>query len=200
LDSSPEDSITRPLSKFQLAVHGLQALQPTGEAGTNLNKTEDLLTGRSWLALLGFIVLSFGVASLGGYWTSLSQPEWYDQLAKPSWTPPSWLFGPVWTALYLAMAVAAWRVWRQGGWARQRRPLMLFLVQLFLNLIWSGLFFGLRSPALGMLEIVLLWLAILLTLLAFRRADHLASWLFVPYLLWVTFAAALNFAIWRLNG
>lgn len=158
------------------------------------------MTGRSWLALLGFIALSFGVASLGGYWTSLSQPEWYDQLAKPSWTPPSWLFGPVWSALYLAMAVAAWRVWRQGGWARQRRPLTLFLVQLFLNLIWSGLFFGLRSPALGMIEIVLLWLAILLTLLAFRRADHLASWLFVPYLLWVTFAAALNFAVWRLNG
>src|SRR5262245_455867 len=119
------------------------------------------MTGRSWLALLGFVALCFGVAGLGGYWTSLSQPEWYDQLAKPSWTPPSWLFGPVWSALYLAMAVAAWRVWRQGGWAKQRRSLALFLIQLFLNLIWSGLFFGLRSPALGMLEIVFLWLAIL---------------------------------------
>lgn len=158
------------------------------------------MNGGSLLALLGFVALCFAVAGLGGYWTSLSQPEWYDQLAKPSWTPPSWLFGPVWTALYLAMAVAAWRVWRRGGWAEQRRPLTIFLVHLFLNLIWSGLFFGLRSPALGMLEIVFLWAAILITLRAFWRVDRLAGALFVPYLLWVTFAAALNFAVWRMNG
>lgn len=158
------------------------------------------MKGRTWLALLGFIVLCFTAAGIGGYWTSLSQPGWYDELAKPSWTPPSWLFGPVWTTLYLAMAVAAWLVWRHGGWAGQRRPLTLFLVQLALNTAWSGLFFGLRSPGLGMLEIVILWLAILLTLRAFFRVDRVAGWLFVPYLLWVTFAAALNFAVWRLNA
>lgn len=157
------------------------------------------MKGRTWLALLGFIVLCFAAAGIGGYWTSLSQPGWYDRIAKPSWTPPSWLFGPVWTALYLAMAVAAWLVWRHGGWAEQRRPLTLFLVQLALNTAWSGLFFGLRSPGLAMAEIVLLWFAILLTLRAFLRVDRVAGWLFVPYLLWVTFAAALNFAVWRLN-
>lgn len=155
---------------------------------------------RPLLALLGFVALCFAVAGLGGYWTSLSQPEWYGQLEKPSWTPPSWLFGPVWTALYLAMAIAAWRVWRKGGWAEQRRPLTLFLVQLFLNLLWSGLFFGLRSPLLAMVEIDFLWFAILLTLIAFWRVDRLAGALFVPYLLWVTFAGVLNFAVWRLNG
>lgn len=160
------------------------------------------MSKRDLLALVGFIVLCFAAAGLGGLWTApaTSAGGWYSQIAKPAWTPPSWLFGPVWTALYLMMAIAAWLVWRQGGWAAQGRPLTLFLVQLALNALWSGLFFGLRSPGLGMIEIVFLWLAILLTLLAFLRVTPVAGWMMVPYLLWVTFASALNFAVWRLNG
>jgi benzodiazapine receptor len=155
---------------------------------------------RSVLALAGFVALAFAASALGGFWTFQAIPTWYQEIAKPSWTPPSWLFGPVWTALYAAMGVAAWLVWRRGGWNAQRGALTLFLVQLALNAAWSGLFFGLRNPGLGMAEIVVLWIAILLTLLAFRRASATAAWLFVPYLGWVTFAAALNFSIWRLNA
>jgi tryptophan-rich sensory protein len=102
--------------------------------------------------------------------------------------------------LYLAMGVAAWLVWKRGGWSARGGALTLFLVQLALNAAWSGLFFGLRNPALGLAGIAVLWLAILLTLLAFRRVSVAAAWLFVPYLAWVTFAAALNFSIWRLNS
>lgn len=157
---------------------------------------------RELLALLGFVVLCFAAAGFGALFTTpqTAPGGWYSQIQKPSWTPPSWLFGPVWTALYLMMAVAAWWVWRQGGWAAQRGALSLFLVQLVLNAAWSWLFFGLRSPSLGMGGIVLLWVAILLTILAFFRVSPLAGWLMVPYLLWVSYASALNFTIWRLNG
>lgn len=160
------------------------------------------MSKRDWLGLAAFVVLCFAAAGIGGYWTAPATAPggWYYQIEKPSWTPPSWLFGPVWTALYLAMAVAGWLVWRQGGWAARRGALTLFLVQLVLNAIWSGLFFGLRSPGLAMAEIVFLWMAILLTLLAFFRVSRLAGWLMVPYLLWVSFASMLNFAVWRLNS
>jgi tryptophan-rich sensory protein len=160
------------------------------------------MSKRDLLGLLGFIVLCFAAAGLGGYWTasSVSEGGWYYQIAKPSWTPPSWLFGPVWTVLYLAMAVAGWLVWRRGGWAAHRGALTLFLVQLTLNAIWSGLFFGLHSPGLAMIEILLLWIAILLTARAFFRVSPLAGWLLVPYLLWVSFASVLNFAVWQLNS
>ena len=113
---------------------------------------------REWLALLGFVVLSFAAAGIGGLFTApaVRAGGWYYQIQKPSWTPPSWLFGPVWTALYLMMAVAAWLVWRQGGWAAQGGALGLFLVQLALNAAWSWLFFGLHSPASGLACIALL--------------------------------------------
>ena len=105
----------------------------------------------------------------------------------------------MWTLLYFMMAFAAWLVWREGGWRVQRGPLALYLVQLALNALWTPLFFGLRNPGLALAEIVLLGAAIVLTGRAFRPVSHLASWLLVPYLVWVVFAAALNFAIWRLN-
>lgn len=160
------------------------------------------MTKRELLALLGFVVLSFAAAGIGGLFTApaVKQGGWYYQIQKPSWTPPSWLFGPVWTALYLMMAVAAWLVWKQGGWAAQGGALGLFLVQLVLNAAWSWLFFGLHSPSAGLVGIALLWIAILLTILAFFRVSPAAGWLMVPYLLWVSFASALNFTIWRLNG
>ena len=120
-------------------------------------------------------------------------------LKKPSWNPPGWIFGPVWTALYTIMAVAAWLVRRQGGWGKQRKPVLIFLVQLALNALWTPLFFGLHPPGVVFTEIVLLWLAIAATLAAFRRVSLIGAGLLVPYLAWVSFAAVLEFTLWRLN-
>lgn len=153
-------------------------------------------SGRKALGLAGWLLLCFAAAAFG----SLFMPgEWYAQLNKPTWNPPNWIFGPVWTALYTMMAIAAWLVWRRGGFAAQRLPLGLFLSQLFLNALWSPLFFGLHNPALALAEIVFLWLAILGTLLAFWKVHRGAGLLLVPYLAWVTFAAMLNFTLWQLN-
>jgi tryptophan-rich sensory protein len=149
--------------------------------------------------LIVFLVLCFAAAGLGGYWTSLGLGQWYAGLRKPSWTPPEQVFGPVWTALYAAMAIAAWLAWRQADRPRARLPLFLFGLQLSLNACWPGLFFALRDPGGALAEIVLLWAAILATMVAFARLSRAAVAFMVPYLLWVTFAAALNFAIWRAN-
>lgn len=151
---------------------------------------------RLGLALGGWLLLCFGAAALGG----LFMPgEWYASLKKPWWNPPGWIFGPVWTALYTMMAVAAWLVWKRGGFPARRRPLGLFLAQLALNAAWTPLFFGLHRPGLAFAEIVLLWMAIAATLLAFRPVSRVAAWLLAPYLAWVSFAAVLNFTLWRLN-
>ena len=152
---------------------------------------------RPALALVGWLLVCFAAAVMGG----LFMPgEWYASLKKPSWNPPAWVFGPVWTALYTMMAVAAWLVWRRGGFAAQRRLLTLFLVQLALNAAWTPLFFGLKQPGWAFTEIVLLWLAIGATLFAFRPVSRVAAWLLAPYLAWVSFAATLNFTLWRLNA
>lgn len=152
-----------------------------------------------WVVLSGFIALCFVAAAVGSVLTGTSVDTWYRQLDKPDWNPPNWVFGPVWTALYLAMALAAWLVWRKKGFGGASVALGVFFLQLVLNVAWSGLFFGLRSAALGFFGVVLLWLAILGTLIAFGRINKLAGALFVPYALWVTYAGALNFAIWRMN-
>ena len=154
-------------------------------------------TLRSALALVGWLALSFSAAAVGG---CFMPGEWYAQLRKPAWNPPNWIFGPVWTALYAVMAVVAWLVWKRGGLARQRRALSLFLFQLLFNALWSPLFFGLKNPALAFVDIVLLWLALLATVLAFWKARPVAGVLLIPYLAWVTFASALNFSLWRLNA
>lgn len=153
-------------------------------------------SGRPLLGLLGWGLLCFAAASVGGIF---GPGEWYASLRKPAWNPPGWVFGPVWFALYSMMAVAAWRVWREGGWRRQGGPLGWFLVQLALNAAWSPLFFGLRRPGVAFLEIVLLWVAIAVTLVRFRPVSRAAALLLAPYLAWVSFAAVLNFALWRLN-
>jgi benzodiazapine receptor len=127
--------------------------------------------------------------------------DWYASLAKPAWTPPTWVFGPAWTILYAMMAVAAWRLWRRLG-ARpheSRRALVLFAVQLALNLSWTPVFFGMQRPDLALVVILVLWLAIAATIVAAWKACKTAAALLVPYLAWVTFATALNAAIWRLN-
>jgi translocator protein len=152
------------------------------------------------LGLVCFLVVVFAAAALGSVATSSSVRDWYVALEKPSWNPPAWLFGPVWTTLYVMMAVAAWSVWRERGWRGARGALALFGVQLGLNSLWSVLFFGLRAPGLALVEILLMWGAILATLVAFWRVRPLAGALLVPYLAWVSFAAVLNAVLWRLNA
>ncbi len=154
----------------------------------------------SALVLILFLALAYGAAALGAWSSFDGVSTWYPTLVRPSWNPPSWVFGPVWTFLYTAMAVAAWLVWRRGGWAAQRGPLTLYFVQLTLNAAWSWLFFGLRRPGLAFAEIVVLWLAIAATIYLFQRVSTLAAGLLVPYILWVSFAAVLNFTLWRLNA
>jgi translocator protein len=149
-----------------------------------------------WVGLAGWIVASFAAAVVGGFFTP---GEWYAQLNKPAWNPPAWIFGPVWTALYLGMAVAAWLVWKRGGFAGAPVALGLFLAQLLFNGAWSWLFFGLHRPGLALAEILVLWALILATLVAFWTVHRAAGLLFVPYLAWVSFASFLNFTLWRLN-
>jgi tryptophan-rich sensory protein len=152
--------------------------------------------GHQAIALIGWLVLCFAAATSAVF---VSVDGWYAALNKPSWNPPSWLFGPVWTLLYIMMAIAAWLVWRKGGWTLQRWPLGLFVIQWLLNAIWTPLFFGMHLIGLALVDIVLLWIAIVATLAAFWRVSKPAAWLLVPYLAWVSFATALNFAIWQLN-
>ena len=153
-----------------------------------------------WLGLIVLLVVCFAAAGIGGAVTTPKIATWYAALAKPSWNPPNWIFGPVWSVLYLCMAIAAWLVWRQGGVAGAATPLVLFAVQLVLNLAWSWLFFGFQNPGLAFVDIVLLWAAIAATMVAFWFRSAIAGILFVPYLAWVSFAAVLNFVVWRLNA
>lgn len=154
---------------------------------------------RSILALAGFLAACFAVAAMGSWFTSMGMPDWYTSLEKPSWQPPSWVFGPVWSTLYALMGVAAWLVWKKAGFSGATAALTLFFVQLGLNLAWSGLFFALQAPVLALGGLVLLWAAILATAVLFLRHSTWAALLMVPYLLWVTFAGALNTAIVFLN-
>ncbi|MBN2468618.1 MAG: tryptophan-rich sensory protein [Deltaproteobacteria bacterium] len=152
---------------------------------------------RSGLGLVGSIAVCFGVAAVGGYFTP---GEWYQQLQKPLWTPPPAVFGPVWTLLYFLMGVSAWLVWRRKGLREGTLPLASFAFQLFLNGLWSFIFFGLHRIGLAGIEIILLWSAIAVTLFLFWRESKIAGILLIPYLVWVLFAGVLNFAIWRLNA
>jgi len=148
------------------------------------------------IGLIVFLLICYAAAGIGAIFTTPAvQGNWYAELYRPPWTPPNWVFGPVWTLLYTMMAIAAWLVWRKRGVRGASIPLLLFGVQLALNVLWSVIFFGLRLPVLAAGEIVLLWLAILATLIAFWRVTPIAGWLMLPYLLWVTYASTLNFAI-----
>ncbi|MBN1807701.1 MAG: tryptophan-rich sensory protein [Planctomycetes bacterium] len=140
------------------------------------------------------------VALAGSIVTARAVPGWYAEIEKPAWNPPDRLFGPVWTVLYGMMAVAAWKVYLEGGFEGSRRALTAYAVQLVLNGAWTMIFFGWKMPGAAFGEIVVLWCCIAWTLWEFRRESRLAGWLMAPYLGWVTFASALNFAIWRLNA
>lgn len=153
------------------------------------------LPSRNWLALAGFVVVC-QLAGIVGALATNADSAWFNQLAKPAWNPPAGVFAPVWTTLYALMGIAAWRVWRTG---RGARALPLFFMQLTLNAAWSFLFFGAHAVIAAFIEIVVLWLAIVLTTLAFARVDRTAAWLMLPYLAWVSFAAVLNGAIAVMN-
>lgn len=157
------------------------------------------MLSRRWPALLGFLVLTFAAAGIGGVATNSSVGSWYPTLVKPTWNPPGWVFGPVWSALYLMMAVAAWRVSLRTEQPGRRSALTWFFVQLGLNALWSCLFFGLRNPGLAFAEIFVLWTALVVVLIKFARIDRLAAILWVPYLAWVSFASVLNGTVWWLN-
>ena len=160
---------------------------------------------RDWLALAGWIALALAAGAIGGV-ASLNARDFYATLDRPAWAPPGWLFGPVWTALYVLMGVAAWLVWRArpagvgAETTTRRRGLALFLIQLALNALWTWIFFAWRSGAWAVAEIVVLWLAIAGTAALFVRTNAAAAWLLAPYLAWVTYAAALTLALWRANG
>ena len=160
------------------------------------------LSGRPLLSqtavFAGFLAICVAAGALGGLATSAKIPTWYASINKPSWNPPSWVFAPVWTTLYILMGIAGWLVWRQSR-SLQSRALFWFWIQLALNTVWSFVFFGLERPGLAFAEIVVLWLAIVATVVAFRQWSGTAALLLVPYLGWVSFAAFLNFTIWRLN-
>jgi tryptophan-rich sensory protein len=150
-------------------------------------------------ALAVFVLAAFAAGAIGSTATVENVRVWYPTLAKPAWTPPGWLFGPVWSCLYVAMAVAAWRVWRLAIPGAARAVVGLYGAQLVLNALWSILFFRLRSPGLALVEIVVLWTLLVVLLVRFGRADRIAGWLWAPYVAWVSFASVLNGAIWHLN-
>lgn len=153
-----------------------------------------------WIGLAVFIGICLGAASLGASVTTPEIDGWYMMIEKPAWNPPDWIFGPVWTSLYLMMAVAAWLVWKPNGFKAAATGLSLFAVQLGLNVAWSWIFFRLHAPGWAFVEIVILWSAILATTVAFFQKSKIAGGLMVPYLAWVSFASVLNFTIWRLNA
>jgi tryptophan-rich sensory protein len=159
------------------------------------------MTGnRQWGMLVLFVAACLAVGMLGGWITAGSVGTWYPTLNKPSWTPPPWIFAPVWTLLYLMMGVAGWLVWRRGTSHPLVKPaLLLFSGQLLLNLAWSLFFFGARSPGLALIDIAGLWLLLAATTGVFMMVSRAAGLLLLPYLAWVSFALALNLAVWRLN-
>lgn len=153
---------------------------------------------RQVYGLVGWAIVTFATAAIGAA-ASVDAAAFYGTLARPTWAPPSWLFGPVWSVLYALMAIAAWMVWRLHGFQGGRRALVLFIVQLAFNALWSWLFFQWHQGALAFAEVVLLWSLIVATVLSFWKLSRVAAALMIPYLAWVTFASALTFAVWRLN-
>lgn len=171
-------------------------------AGKSASPTSDqpLSANAQFIGLATFLFICFVSAAVGAAATNTSVNDWYSALKKPAWNPPNWLFGPVWTSLYIGMAIAAWLIWRKRGIAGSSLPLLLFACQLMLNATWSILFFGLRNPGAAFVEIILLWCSILATMVAFARSSNWAACLLAPYFLWVSFATALNWTLWRMNA
>jgi len=149
--------------------------------------------------VLGFMTFIVACAAAAAPGMKFRPGVWYAALRKPAWTPPDWVFPVVWTVLYFMIAIAGWLVWTGAGGQDAALPLVVFGLQLVFNALWSALFFGLRLPGYAFADLLLLWLTILATILLFLPLHPVAAWMLLPYLLWVAFAGALNFAIWRLN-
>ena len=154
---------------------------------------------RDAVGLIGFLLPCLAISGLGGAITATSVGTWYQGLHKPAFNPPDWVFAPVWTTLFVLMAIAAWRVWRRRGVIAVRGALSMFGVQLVLNLGWSVVFFGLRQIGIALVEVMILLIAVSVTAALFWRIERLAGLLMVPYALWVGYATALNAALWLLN-
>lgn len=154
---------------------------------------------RPWLGLVGWLLSSLAAGAVGALATAEAR-DFYAGLVRPPWAPPGWLFGPVWTTLYVMMGVAAWLVWRQAGWSEAAVALSLFVAQLAFNALWSWIFFAWRSGALAFAEILLLAALIVATMLAFARVRTAAAVLLLPYLAWVGYATALTWTLWRANA
>ena len=163
-----------------------------------VNSAAPISRARQLVGLAGWLLLAFAAAAVGAI-ASTGARAFYAELVRPSWAPPGWVFGPVWSALYALMGVSAWLVWRTRAGAGARTALFLFVIQLVANALWSWLFFVWHQGALAFADVLLLWLLILATIVAFRRFSGLAAVLLLPYLAWVTFASALTFAVWRRN-
>lgn len=172
----------------------------SAENTVNNTATSGPAPGKQIAVLVVSLAVCFAAAGIGGSVTTSSLEDWYQTINKPSWNPPDWLFGPVWTTLFAMMSVAAWLVWRASGFRGAQLAFVWFGLQLLLNVFWSFLFFGQRNPGWAAIEIVVLWLAIAITIALFWKHSRLAALLMIPYLLWVSFAAVLNFTIWQLNA
>lgn len=155
-------------------------------------------TTRKIIGLVISLTIVTIVAALGGM-ASIQAGPTYMELVRPTWAPPASLFGPVWSALYLMIGVASWRVWRDRGFQQTKSAMILYAVQLVLNTLWTWIFFAWRQGTWAIIEIIVLWLMIVFTIIAFRRHDRIAAWLLVPYLCWVSFASALTYALWWFN-
>ncbi len=153
----------------------------------------------NWLKLIGCVLLCEFAGVIGSVFTFSQIAGWYVSLNKPFFTPPDWVFGPVWLTLYALMGIALYLAWQSGGGKKLKQALQVFGLQLALNALWSIIFFGAESIFFGLVVIVLLWLAILWTITKFWRIDEKAGWLLVPYIVWVTIATALNAGVWLLN-
>lgn len=146
------------------------------------------------------IIVCLAAGFIGSIFTNRSIPIWYESLKKPSFNPPAWLFGPVWTALFILMGISLFLIWKIGlNYNGVKTALIVFGIQLILNILWSILCFGLRAPLAAFIEIIILWILILMTILIFYPISKAAALLLLPYILWVSFASVLNFSLWQLN-
>jgi tryptophan-rich sensory protein len=165
----------------------------------NYKKQTGILFPNQTVLIIITILIALSAGAIGSIFTYQSIPTWYASLTKPFWNPPSWIFGPVWTMLYVLMGIASYFIWIKEKSQNRKIGLILYIIQLILNALWSILFFGLKNPGLAFAEIIILWFFIFINTIYFYKIDKKASYLLIPYLLWVTFAAVLNYNIWILN-
>jgi len=152
------------------------------------------------LDLIAWVIICLAAGFIGSIFTMPAIPTWYAGINKPPFNPPNWIFGPVWTTLFILMGISAWLIWEKRFSNKEvRSAIMIFSAQLVLNMLWSIIFFGFKSPLLAFADIIVLWLLILAAILSFYRISRPAAWLLIPYILWVSFASVLNLSIWLLN-